>query len=57
MPDVTVDVKRRVCPPYKSAEEEHDNQGNAVVQLRLRACHAQFVKEPMDVQEWGGELI
>jgi hypothetical protein len=57
VPHVDVDDGRLVGTPDQAAEEEGDEQGDAVVQLGLGARHVELVEEPVDVEEGSGELV
>lgn len=56
-PDILVYTHRLIGSPDKSAGEEGDEEHDAVVELCPGSSHLQFVKEPVEVQEWGGELV
>ena len=56
-PDILVDTNGLVGSPHEAAGEESEQEEKAVVELRARAGHVDFVKEPMKVEERGGELV
>ena len=52
-PYVLIHTNRLICSPDKAAREECEEKENSIVQLGARASHVEFVKEPVEVQEWG----
>lgn len=46
-----------VGSPDQTAGEEGEEEEHAVVPLDGRACEVEFVAEPMDVEEGGGEFV
>lgn len=56
-PDILIDADGLVGAPDEAAAEEGGEQDNAIVPLVFRAGKMQFIKEPVDVEKWGGELV
>ena len=56
-PNILVDTDRLIGTPDETAAEEGEEQHHAVVPLQARAGHVQFVEEPVEVEEGGGELV
>ena len=56
-PDVLVDADGLVCSPEETAAEEGGKEEDAVVPLGAGAGHAEFVEEPVEIEEGGGELV
>lgn len=50
-PDVLVDAQGLVGAPDETAGEEDDEEDDAVVELCVGTRHAQFIEEPVEVQE------
>lgn len=56
-PDVLVHADGLVGPPEETAAEEGEEEENAVVPLGEGAGHAEFVEEPVEIEEGGGEFV
>lgn len=56
-PDVLVDAEGLVGAPDEAAREEDKEEEDAVVELEAGAGEVEFVEEPVDVEEGGGELV
>lgn len=56
-PHVLVDAEGLVSSPAEAAGEEGGEEADTVDELALGAGEAQFVEEPVKVEEWGGELV
>lgn len=56
-PHVLVDAEGLVSAPAETAGEEGGEEADAVDELAFGAGEVQFVKEPVEVEEWGGELV
>jgi len=56
-PDVLVDADALVGAPEEAAAEEAGEEEDAVVPLGAGAGHVEFVEEPVEVQEGGGEFV
>ena len=56
-PDVLVDADGLVGSPEETAAEEGDEEEDAVVPLGEGAGHAEFVEEPVEIEEGGGEFV
>lgn len=56
-PDVLVDADGLVGPPEETAAEEGEEEENAIIPLGEGAGHAEFVEEPVEVEEGGGEFV
>lgn len=56
-PYVLVDAYRLVRAPKEAAREEGPKQEDAVIPLRARARHVQFVEEPVHVEKGRRELV
>ena len=46
-----------VLAPDDAGEEERDGQDAAIDGLDRGAGEVEFVAEPVDIEEWGGELV
>lgn len=57
LPHVSVDYYGLPGAPDKTAGEEGEKEGYAIVQLRAGTGHVELVEEPVDVEEGGGELV
>ncbi len=56
-PDVLVDADGLVGSPDETAAEEGGEEEDAVVPLGKGAGHAEFVKEPVEIEEGRGEFV
>ena len=56
-PNVLIDADRLVCAPEQAAAEEAGEEKHAIVPLRSRAGHVEFIEEPVKIEERGGELV
>lgn len=56
-PDILVDANGLVGAPNKAAGKERKQKQKSIIQLCLRSGHVEFVEEPVEVQEWGRELV
>ena len=56
-PDVLVHTDGLVGAPDEAAGEEHEEEDDPVVPLVFRAGEVDFVEEPVDVEEGGGEFV
>lgn len=56
-PHILVDSQGLIGAPDETAGEESEKEQYAIIKLRSRARHIKFIKEPVEVQERGGELI
>ena len=56
-PHVLVNAEGLVSTPAETAGEESGEEADTVDELALGAGEVQFVKEPVEVQEWRGELV
>jgi hypothetical protein len=52
-PHVLINSNRLVCSPAEATAEKCEQKRNAVIELRLRARHIEFVEKPVEVEEWG----
>ena len=50
-PDVLVHADGLVGAPEEPAREEGEEEEDAVVPLRSRACHTELVEKPVDIEE------
>jgi hypothetical protein len=46
-----------VCSPAETAREKGKEQGDAVYELQRGTGHIEFVAEPVDIKERGGEFV
>lgn len=56
-PDILIHADGLVGSPDEATAEEGRQQDDAVVPLVFGARQVQLVEEPVDVEEWGGELV
>lgn len=56
-PDVLIHFDGLIGSPNKTAGSKSANEDDAVDELRGRPGQAEFVYEPVDVEERGGELV
>lgn len=56
-PNVSVDTDGLVGAPDEAAAEKGGEEEDAVVPLGPRPGHVEFVEEPVEVEEGGGELV
>lgn len=56
-PDVLIHFDGLIGSPNKTAGSKSANEDDAVDELRGRPGQAEFVHEPVDVEERGGELV
>lgn len=56
-PDVLIHFERLVGSPNKTAGAKSANKDDAVDELRGRPSHAEFIHEPMDIEERGGKFV
>ena len=56
-PDVLVDPDGLIGTPDEAATEEREEEEDTIIELWFRARHVYFVKEPVEVEERGGELV
>ena len=56
-PDVLVDANGLIGSPKETAAEEGDEEQDAVVPLGEGAGHAEFIEEPVEIEEGGGEFV
>lgn len=56
-PDVLIHFDGLVGPPHKTAGAKSADKDDAVDELRDRPGHAEFVHEPVDVEERGRKFV
>lgn len=56
-PDVLGDADALIGAPEEAAAEEGGEEEEAVVPLGAGAGHVEFVEEPVEVEEGGGDFI
>lgn len=57
IPDIPIDVERRISAPDEAAAEEDYQKTQTIVKLCFSPCHTEFIEEPMNVEKRCGEFI
>ena len=57
LPHILIHAYGLICTPDKTARKEGNQKSNAIVKLCLGTGHVEFVKEPVEVQEWRREFV